>query len=235
MNFQEKQQQNHLKHFLSVTEKPFIKSYDQAKEYTMLSPEVLYDLWLSTKYIVLNNIQGDIVEYGVWKGGALQIIIDALQYYEGNNKIYGYDTFEGHPEPDKDEIDIYGKSMLEVYLEKKESGEDWAKADYLSTKERLDRLIKGLSFELIKKEIDENFVCLHDQVSILRLDLDWYSPTKKILEESYKKISRGGVLIIDDYGHHSGARKAIDEFFSKREIKLNFRHVNYSCVAATVI
>ena len=111
MDYQEKQQQNHLKNFLSVTERDFLKSYEGAKNYTMLSPEVLYDLWLSTKYVATNRIKGDIVEFGVWQGGSIQVVVNALQNYNVKNRIYGYETFEGHPEPDKDEINIYGKKM----------------------------------------------------------------------------------------------------------------------------
>ena len=111
MNYQEKQQQNHLKNFLSVTERNFLKSYEGAKNYTMLSLEVLYDLQLSTKYLATNGIKGDIVEFGVWQEGSIQAAVNALQNHNGVNRIYGYDTFEGHPEPNENEIDINGENM----------------------------------------------------------------------------------------------------------------------------
>jgi O-methyltransferase len=54
-------------------------------------------------------------------------------------------------------------------------------------------------------------------ISVLRLDTDWYESTKAELEVLYPKLAVGGVLIIDDYGHWGGARKAVDEYFSSRD------------------
>jgi hypothetical protein len=61
----------------------------------------------------------------------------------------------------------------------------------------------------------------------LRLDTDWYESTKIELEILYPLLEPGGILIIDDYGHFSGARKAVDEYF-KNKIPFMF-HVDYSC------
>jgi hypothetical protein len=52
-----------------------------------------------------------------------------------------------------------------------------------------------------------------ERIAILRLDTDWYVSTKHELEWLWPRLSSGGVLIIDDYGHFTGARKAVDEFF----------------------
>jgi len=54
---------------------------------------------------------------------------------------------------------------------------------------------------------------LHEKIAILRLDTYWYDSTKIELETLYPLLEPGGVLIIDDYGHYSGARKAVGEYF----------------------
>ena len=59
-----------------------------------------------------------------------------------------------------------------------------------------------------------------NEISILRLDTDWYDSTKHELEVLYPRLSPGGVLIIDDYGYWAGARKAVDEYFSLKPIML---------------
>ena len=59
-----------------------------------------------------------------------------------------------------------------------------------------------------------------DKISILRLDTDWYESTKFELEILYPKLVIGGVLIVDDYGHWSGARQAVDEYFKDKHIPL---------------
>jgi hypothetical protein len=52
------------------------------------------------------------------------------------------------------------------------------------------------------------------QMAILRLDTDWYESTKHELEHLFPLLVGGGFLIIDDYGHWEGARKAVDEFLA---------------------
>ncbi len=51
------------------------------------------------------------MEFGVWQEGSIQAAVNALQNHNGVNRIYGYDTFEGHPEPNENEIDINGENM----------------------------------------------------------------------------------------------------------------------------
>ncbi len=58
-------------------------------------------------------------------------------------------------------------------------------------------------------------------IALLRLDTDWYASTVKELQVLYPLIVKRGVLIIDDYGHFDGARKAVDEYFKDQIILLN--------------
>ena len=68
---------------------------------------------------------------------------------------------------------------------------------------------------------------LPNEISILRLDTDWYESTKMELDILYPKLVKGGILIIDDYGHWKGARKAVDEYFLGKKVVKNF--IDYSC------
>jgi len=233
IDYQEKQKTNHQKLFLKVVEPKFLEHYEKIRSRSMLSVEVLYDLWLSVKYICKRELKGDIVEFGVWNGGGLELIAHALNNHGGENKIVGFDTFEGHPEPQAEEVDAWGNNMREKYQQEVEDGKKWAYANFDNVNQNLKKIYNN--YELVKGLVDES---IDDQalknVSMLRLDMDWYAPTKVVLERFYDKIETGGILIIDDYGHHSGARKAIDEFVKKRNLKLNFRHVNYSCLVANI-
>ena len=73
---------------------------------------------------------------------------------------------------------------------------------------------------------DEN---LPKKISILRLDTDFYESTKIELEKLYPLLSKNGILIIDDYGHWQGAKKAVDEYFKKINYKPLLNIVDYSC------
>ena len=56
---------------------------------------------------------------------------------------------------------------------------------------------------------------LPERISVLRLDTDWYESTRAELEVLYPRLQVGGVIIVDDYGYWGGAKKAVDEYFTK--------------------
>jgi O-methyltransferase len=69
--------------------------------------------------------------------------------------------------------------------------------------------------------------CAPAEIALLRLDTDWYEPTRHELEHLYPRLATRGVLIIDDYGHYAGARQAVDEYFADSPILL--ARVDYTC------
>ena len=67
-----------------------------------------------------------------------------------------------------------------------------------------------------------------DKIALLRLDTDWHSSTKHVLENLFPALVPGGVLIMDDYGHFMGARKAADDYFNERGIRMLLNRTDYS-------
>ena len=65
-------------------------------------------------------------------------------------------------------------------------------------------------------------------ISILRLDTDWYESTRHELVHLYPRLSPGGVLMIDDYGHWKGSRKAVDDYFAQQAEPILLNRVDYS-------
>jgi O-methyltransferase len=65
------------------------------------------------------------------------------------------------------------------------------------------------------------------QICLLRLDTDWYESTRHELRHLYPRLARGGVLIIDDYGHWQGARQATDEYLAEQRIPLLLNRIDY--------
>ena len=85
------------------------------------------------------------------------------------------------------------------------------------------------SFKFIKGDVCETLKTnknIPAEISVLRLDTDWYESTKAELEILYPRLSDRGVLIIDDYGHWEGAKKAVDEYFSSQEYKPLFNVID---------
>jgi O-methyltransferase len=68
-----------------------------------------------------------------------------------------------------------------------------------------------------------------DEIALLRLDTDWYESTRHELTHLYPRLVTGGVLIIDDYGHWAGCRRAVDEYFERESAPILLTPVDYTC------
>ena len=105
----------------------------------------------------------------------------------------------------------------------KETHNEWCYASIEDVKQNcLDSDIEIESFKFIKGDVCETLKVSENiptDISVLRLDTDWYESTKCELVKLYPNLCNGGVLIIDDYGHWEGARRAVDEYFSSQKYK----------------
>jgi hypothetical protein len=91
----------------------FMEIYEKCKPYTMTSPERLYSLYQSVIFVIQNQVPGDFVECGVWKGGSSMLIAHTLKALgEHNRKICMYDTYEGMSEPDEIDKDGVKEQLL---------------------------------------------------------------------------------------------------------------------------
>ena len=66
------------------------------------------------------------------------------------------------------------------------------------------------------------------RIALLRLDTDWYASTAHELRHLFPRLVTGGVLIIDDYGHWEGARRAVDEYFRDSDAKVLLNRIDYT-------
>lgn len=198
--------------------------YEKVKENTMTSPARIYSLVEAVDYIQRNNIEGSIVECGVWKGGSMMAVCySLLQTNFTERELYLYDTFEGMSEPtanDKSSKGEDAKQLLERNPDK-DANLVWA----YSSLEQVKHNIASTNYPsdkvnyVIGKVEDTIPATMPAKIAILRLDTDWYESTKHELHYLYPLLVENGVLIIDDYGHWEGAKKAVDEYFSTFKIK----------------
>ena len=206
-------------------------------KYSMTSLARRWALINAIKYVKNQKIDGDFVECGVWKGGNLIIFNNLNRKYNLNKKIFGYDTFSGMSEPtihDNNFLNINAKKEWEK--NKKENNINTSFNCYSSLDE-VKNNIKNCSEEksiekinLVLGKVEETLIKqenLPKNISILRLDTDWYESTKIELEILYPKLTKGGVLIIDDYGQWKGSRKAVDEYFFGKDVVLHY--IDFSC------
>jgi hypothetical protein len=201
--------------YLSDMDRDFLKIWNSVKPFTMISPERGWALAESIRYICRSGIPGDIAECGVWKGGAclLASLILAAEETNTNRRIWLYDTFTGMVPPGEDDrIASSGQLLSE------RNPEGWWASDIAEVKETLNRSpLNEKSYQFVPGPVEETLDReVPEILAVLRLDTDWYESTMKELEVLYPRLSPGGVLIIDDYGHFTGAKRAVDDFFKKR-------------------
>ncbi len=67
-----------------------------------------------------------------------------------------------------------------------------------------------------------------ERIALLRLDTDWYESTRHELLHLYPRLASGGVLIVDDYGHWDGCRRAVDEYFSTEAEPVLLSRIDYT-------
>jgi hypothetical protein len=117
----------------------------------------------------------------------------------------------------RDDVTWYGDSITTRFPD----FEDVTKSNILSTGYPQDRIriVKGD----IEKLAPDN---KHESIALLRLDTDTYHSTKAELDHFYPKLVTGGILIIDDYGHADGARRAVDEYMADPGRRLLLNRVN---------
>jgi O-methyltransferase len=203
----------------SILNKEFGHIIKQVSEYTMTSNERMFALYKAVQYIVKADIKGDFVEAGVWRGGSAMIVILALKELGiTDRKIYMYDTYEGMSEPSEEDSNISNGAKASLkYFAMLGKEEKWAYASLEEVKTNISRL--GYPQEnliYVKGKIEETVPeVLSEKIALLRLDTDWYDSTKHELEYMYPNLTAGGVLLIDDYGHWAGCKKAIDEYFTE--------------------
>ena len=206
------------------------KTLEICSNYSMTGYENMFALIKSIDFINKNNIKGDFVECGVWKGGNLILFQKMIEKFKLKKKIYAFDTFEGMTAPQKVDQTFLGESSIAIFKKLKRKKIDPKK----------NTVMAECSIEDVKNNFrkntnnNKNLICikgpvektlqikknLPKKISILRLDTDWYQSTKIELIKLFPLVEKKGIIIIDDYGYWKGARKAVDEYFKNKNLTM---------------
>lgn len=210
-----------------------IEVYKKVKPYTMTSPERVFALCEAVKYIHEKNIEGDIVECGVWKGGSMMAVAEILlSLGDSSRNLYLFDTFEGMAPPTDNDVDIAGVTAESLLKQSDKTKDDsvWCRATLEIVKNAVNRVgYPGEKIHFVKGMVEQTIpLAAPEKIALLRLDTDWYESTRHEMEHLFPRLSIGGVLIIDDYGHWKGARKAVDEYLGKNSVKILLNRIDYT-------
>jgi O-methyltransferase len=188
------------------------------RPYTMTGNDKLHALITATRYIHRHGIPGAVVECGVWRGGSMHAVARTLdQLGDHSRDLYLYDTYEGMTEPSDKDVRYDGRPASGILAAADNRSLVWAWATLEDVRAGFDTVpYPAERLHFIKGPVEETVPAqAPDEIAILRLDTDWYESTVHELEHLYRRLVPGGVLIIDDYGHWQGSRRATDEFLER--------------------
>ena len=151
-----------------------------------------------------------------------------------DGSFFLYDTFEGMTRPGDMDVRYQGEHSLK-HFEQLQTGpdrSDWCRASLDDAKRNIASLdYDQTRFTFIKGKVEETIPenC-PKSISLLRLDTDWYESTKHEMIHLFPLLSRGGVLLIDDYANWLGSKKAVDEYLADHGIRMFLSSVRLSVV-----
>jgi len=216
-----------------AVEEDFVRIYEKCRKFTGTSWERMYSLYKSVHYVLEAAIPGDIVECGVWRGGSVMLIAHTLLAAgKTDRRLFLFDTFEGMSAPTPADMDSVSRTPAEIRwrAESQKKENTWAAASFAEVAANV--LATGYPRErvvMVKGKVEETIPShAPERIALLRLDTDWYESTKHELLHLYPRLASGGVLLLDDYGHWLGARKAVDEYFAANPPPILLNRIDYT-------
>jgi hypothetical protein len=192
----------------------------------------------AVRYCVRRDVPGAFVECGVWRGGSVLAMILALQDLGVEDRhLHLYDTFEGMTEPRELDVSRFEGSARAAWARaSRRSSRVWPhlfdRADFTEEAVRKTILETGYPADrvhFVRGRVEDTIPARSpERIAILRLDTDWYESTRHELHHLYPVLSSGGVLIVDDYGHWEGARRAVDEYFGTHAEPVLLNWIDYT-------
>ena len=188
--------------------------------HTMIGIKRLDNLQFCVEQIIKNQIPGDLIETGVWRGGACIFMKAILRAYNiKNRKIWVADSFEGLPKtntknPKEEKIYFDSINFLKVPLEEVKNN--------FKTYGLLDEqvcFLKGWFRDTLNSKSIK-------RLAILRIDGDLYESTTDALNNLYPKLSKGGFIIIDDFDDLEACKKAVLDYRKENNIKEKIIKIN---------
>jgi O-methyltransferase len=215
-------------------EPEFMALYERCREQSMASIERMYALYQAVTHIVDIGITGDFVECGVWRGGSIMMMaLTLLHKKAADRRIWLYDTFDGMTPPSCDDIQAmtgHAASTILTDNPRDLNNPFWGVAPRAVVEANLVKTGYPMDlFQWVEGDVAETLPTqAPQQLALLRLDTDWYESTRYELETLYPRLQTGGVMIIDDYGYWTGARKAVDGYFAGLERPPMLHRIDYT-------
>lgn len=191
---------------------------------TMIGIKRLNNLHYCLSEVIKNNIEGDFIETGVWRGGATILMSGILKAYGIENRnVWVADSFDGLPQPNmkyKYDVNSNFHTMQPLKVTIDDVKNNFRKYNLLNEQVKF---LKGWFKDTLPTAPIE-------KLAILRLDGDMYESTIDALNNLYPKLSVGGYIIIDDYGAIEACLRAVEDYRKEYNISEEIHRVDHSGV-----
>jgi O-methyltransferase len=190
---------------------------------TMIGLRRLDNLQSCIVDVVENRVPGDLIETGVWRGGATIFMRAALKALGDHERtVWVADSFQGLPKPDAELYPV-------------DRGDDsWRRPERAVSLEDVKRNFERYS--LLDEQVQFLVGWFRDtlpaapieRLAILRLDADLYESTIVALRSLYPKLSKGGYVIVDDFGAVPNCREAVEDFRRDSQITEEVKAIDWT-------
>lgn len=210
------------------------KTIDAVRPYTMTSDQRVAALCDAVRYVVTNRISGAIVECGVWKGGSMMAVARTLlELGDRTRDLHLFDTFEGMTAPTGEDVALTGETaadLMAASTDREDAESVWCRAPLAVVRQAMASVgYDGSKIHYIKGRVEDTVpAAAPERIALLRLDTDWYESTRHEMIHLFPRLCVGGVLILDDYGHWLGARRAVDDYVREHNVPLFLQKIDYT-------
>lgn len=210
----------------------FTQNYINGPAVSMLPLARLDNLQSCVIDVIEREVPGDLIETGVWRGGATILMRAILKAYDvGDRAVWVADSFEGLPEPDAEKYPAEAKAfhgaMMKKGYNRFAAGLEQVQGNFRAygLLDEKVRFLKGWFKDTLPAAPIKS-------LAVLRVDGDFYESTRDALVNLYDKLSPGGYAIVDDYGEDlwTYCKKAVDEFRQEWGIRDPMIRVDSKCV-----
>lgn len=197
----------------------FARLCRSVRPYTMSGNARLRGLYGAVCRVLADGVGGDVVECGIARGGSAALMGLALRARDSSRRLWVFDTLDGLPPPSASDPDL---EIAERYT-----------GTCRGTLDEVTALFEALGISdgaVFVKGLFQDTVARADvgPIAVMHLDGDWYESVMVCLDHFYDRVSPGGVIQIDDYGHWEGAREAVDEFMRRHGLAIPLAWLDYT-------
>lgn len=209
----------------------FILSDDRRVFNKLVARTLIYDQ--------VKNIPGDIVECGIFKGTGLYTFLKLKNVFNPNTskKVIGFDFFNTDSLLSSIEEGI-DKEAMGILFEGRNFKHDERSADVLYNQLISHGFLKS-EFVLIQGDISTTSKTFSEnnpgfKISLLYMDLDLEGPTYDTLVNLWDNVTKGGIVVFDEYGYHKWSEsRGVDRFIEEKNLQI--RSLDYSCPTAYIV